>query len=806
MRPRTLTLEGFRSHQHQTEFDFRGRSLFAIVGPTGSGKSSILDGIAYALYGRTPRLQKEQSRLICSRADRALVKLEFSANASDYSISRSLPRKGKSQHLLVDETSGDKIMGERAVTEKVEELVHLDFGGFCSSVMLAQNKFSEFLTAAPTQRARILKGVFRLEEVERLREVARTKREEIAVQLGVLVGERRTIPEDAVELLEAARADRQRAEERATELGKALPEEEQIDESLREAAQRANAAAAALERAQSALEQLPEISKLEALAAAEAEGVVEKQRATAAYESAGAVAVAATAAAAALEREVGSERALLGARAGAERLLERTSELAGLRTEAAGDEATLTGLEAEANRQAKVETDAEAAAARSSAHLDEVVGSHAAHALRAELVPGEPCPVCAQPVASLPQTRAPEALARAKGAKSEAQRAWQEARAAVTEARTAVDVARVESAGRAERIAKLEARVLELNAELAAAIGAKTNLLAEIDERLERLARMREHVDSATEKRDQTSNDLESCKLAAEQFRRRRREIAAVLIGVAGRVELKAPDVDDDAGALAGHAERARLALESSASDARAAADKAMRAAQEAAEARAELLARLGLEVEDSIAGALAGARGDARLCAQRIEDLGTKVKRAAELDRMEAGSRARGRLFDQLTDDLADRHFLSFLLEDRRRLLSELGSERLREMTGRYRFDDDAGFDVVDELNADRRRGVDTLSGGETFLASLALALALAETVSRHGGMLNCFFLDEGFGSLDAESLDLALDGIERIVSADRLIGLVSHVQGLATRVEDRIELDKDAEGMTQVKSGASL
>jgi exonuclease SbcC len=126
--------------------------------------------------------------------------------------------------------------------------------------------------------------------------------------------------------------------------------------------------------------------------------------------------------------------------------------------------------------------------------------------------------------------------------------------------------------------------------------------------------------------------------------------------------------------------------------------------------------------------------------------------------------------------------------------------------MTSRYRFDDEGNFNVVDELDGDKLREISTLSGGETFLASLALALALAEAVQRAGGRLQCFFLDEGFGSLDAESLDLALDGIERIVSHDRLIALVSHVQAIAARIEDRIELDKSPEGMSLVSSGAAL
>ena len=131
-----------------------------------------------------------------------------------------------------------------------------------------------------------------------------------------------------------------------------------------------------------------------------------------------------------------------------------------------------------------------------------------------------------------------------------------------------------------------------------------------------------------------------------------------------------------------------------------------------------------------------------------------------------------------------------------------ELGSERLRAMTDRYRLEVDSKseLNVIDELDGEKRRTADTLSGGETFLASLALALALAELVTRSGGRLQSFFLDEGFGSLDPESFDLAMEGIERIVTEDRLIALVSHVPALALRVEDRIELEKGADGMSVI------
>jgi len=122
-------------------------------------------------------------------------------------------------------------------------------------------------------------------------------------------------------------------------------------------------------------------------------------------------------------------------------------------------------------------------------------------------------------------------------------------------------------------------------------------------------------------------------------------------------------------------------------------------------------------------------------------------------------------------------------------------------------RFTDDGSFNVVDLASAGNVREARTLSGGETFLASLALALALAERVNRRGGRLDAFFLDEGFGSLDQEHLTLALDGIERLVvdSPTRLVAVVSHVEALRDRVEDLIELDKDPlTGATVVLRGA--
>jgi exonuclease SbcC len=242
-----------------------------------------------------------------------------------------------------------------------------------------------------------------------------------------------------------------------------------------------------------------------------------------------------------------------------------------------------------------------------------------------------------------------------------------------------------------------------------------------------------------------------------------------------------------------------------------AARERAQAEVAEAAAAGLELTTRLralrvSLDVDPDVPlevpwAESVGQRGVAEDAVARLE---SQAARAAELERERSAAATAAATYSQLYEDLANTRFVDFLLEDKRRVLSELATHQLKEMTGRYRFDDSGAFRIVDELNADIERSVETLSGGETFLASLALALGLAEAVTRHGGRLRCFFLDEGFGSLDPESFDRALDGIERIVRQDRLIGLVSHVPALADRIPDKIVLERADEGMSRIAEGA--
>jgi exonuclease SbcC len=98
-------------------------------------------------------------------------------------------------------------------------------------------------------------------------------------------------------------------------------------------------------------------------------------------------------------------------------------------------------------------------------------------------------------------------------------------------------------------------------------------------------------------------------------------------------------------------------------------------------------------------------------------------------------------------------------------------------------------------------RRSVKTLSGGETFLMSLALALGLSDLASKNVE-INSLFIDEGFGTLDPETLDVTLDTLERLqAESNKTIGIISHVSTLKERIQTQIVLDRNAQGYSQLK-----
>jgi exonuclease SbcC len=113
----------------------------------------------------------------------------------------------------------------------------------------------------------------------------------------------------------------------------------------------------------------------------------------------------------------------------------------------------------------------------------------------------------------------------------------------------------------------------------------------------------------------------------------------------------------------------------------------------------------------------------------------------------------------------------------------------------------------VIDHTDADSRRSVRTLSGGETFQASLALALALSSQMSAlaaaGAARLDSIFLDEGFGTLDPETLEVVATTLETLAQGQRMVGVITHVAALAERVPVRFMVSRDARTSSVTREG---
>ncbi|OGO77075.1 MAG: hypothetical protein A2Y23_04770 [Clostridiales bacterium GWB2_37_7] len=151
--------------------------------------------------------------------------------------------------------------------------------------------------------------------------------------------------------------------------------------------------------------------------------------------------------------------------------------------------------------------------------------------------------------------------------------------------------------------------------------------------------------------------------------------------------------------------------------------------------------------------------------------------------------------MLEQIQKLLKGNAFIEFISEERMRYIAREASETLGELT-KFRYsielDSENGFVIRDNANGGVLRSVASLSGGETFLTSLSLALALSSQLQLKGqSPLEFFFLDEGFGTLDNTLLDIVIDSLERLSSSRRVIGLISHVPEMKSRITRRLIVD---------------
>jgi exonuclease SbcC len=207
-----------------------------------------------------------------------------------------------------------------------------------------------------------------------------------------------------------------------------------------------------------------------------------------------------------------------------------------------------------------------------------------------------------------------------------------------------------------------------------------------------------------------------------------------------------------------------------------------------------ETVAGLGFKSSRELQQALLEITAEEIAATRERDRAARQIEPTQQLDALLAKARGLRDGLSELARQLADAKFVGFVVERRQRALLTAASGILSQMSARqFGFTED--FQIIDR-RSDMARSPDTLSGGETFLASLALALGLVELAGRSGGRLQALFLDEGFGSLDSDALEQALNELEQRARAGRLIGLISHVPAVAERIDQILQVTKTPQG----------
>jgi exonuclease SbcC len=427
------------------------------------------------------------------------------------------------------------------------------------------------------------------------------------------------------------------------------------------------------------------------------------------------------------------------------------------------------------------------------AELEATRREHSAHQLREGLEPGGTCPVCHSVVATVPGTD-PGDLASMERLADRVR----DLEAAAAEARDLMKEAEGQAKQIDQAVAGLEERLSDAPAR--GVVEGALKALRELVEKGEHLGRAEktarqevEEAQGAVSRLDERSANLRETLLAARDV-------------VAGEgPPIPGDDVVEGWRVFETWRGERIAARRSELGDLTSAIEESKQAVSEAASALDAWLAGIGVETGGSPQTDLALA---IERRASEVRELEKTVADAAEMEAELAVETGQARVAAALGSHLRANNFEAWLLEEAMEVLIDGANQLLGELSaGSYSLQvKDSQFEVVDHRNAQLTRTTRSLSGGEIFLVALSLALSMAEQLAALTGMssrLESVFLDEGFGSLDQESLDVVATVLDELVGRGRTVGIVTHVRELAERMPVRFEVVKGPETASIAKVG---
>jgi exonuclease SbcC len=224
MKPLLLSFAGIRSYPGTIgPLDFSGKTLIAILGDTGAGKSTILEAITLGLYGNCTWTDGEHKELMAEGAAQMGVDFTFTHDGQRWRVRRIFhANTTPATHLLQNLDTGEQIDGARAVNHRIETLLQLRFSSFRTAVLLPQGQFDRLLTATGAVRTTLLKGIFGVKSIEKVRELAGRHRDQLNELIHQAQLSRRGLLDNPAASAAQAAEDAEQAERLAEHLNQAL--------------------------------------------------------------------------------------------------------------------------------------------------------------------------------------------------------------------------------------------------------------------------------------------------------------------------------------------------------------------------------------------------------------------------------------------------------------------------------------------------------------------------------------------------------------------------------------------------------
>lgn len=864
MKPLKLTMRAFGPYAGETVIDFeklQGRHLFLICGPTGAGKTTILDAMCYALYGKTSgdRTGEKMRSDYADSSERTEVVFDFMLGDKTYRATRSPAqmvdkKRGSGQTLAAMQASlseledGKEINTLRTgIEEAAGKLIGLNADQFCQVILLPQGDFRKLLVAKADEREAILKQLFKTQRFsdfkdrlkDRLDAKVREKMEKQTREDQILSSSGATdekqlsqmVEEAGKELKEAQDIVKSREKEsnkfrevyqketalmgHFTELEKALKQ----DAALKNEEGRMKEMEASLSLIRSARELAPYFVQLDGITREGKQEAVKLKTAKADMETYSKLNET-------LEKRIQELDAMKEKREEERKTALKMQDLVpkaklyGAAVQAlknaknalsrAEEETKRLQAAAEAARKARDAQKEKADAVRKS-YID-----GQAFLLAEGLEDGVPCPVCGAIHHPAP-ARGGDHVAKAEDVER-AQKEYERASAAYDRANDAKEKHSTGAYAKAvSDHAKADAQMKTLE-EIPEAYRDPKFLEMESTRLLAGIRKWEQDKETAAAQLRKAGADLSASQAACRNAEERReelvkkyRETESVLKEASDKAGFQSLDECKEWYKKKDTEESVRKTLEQYRADRKSTEERIKAEEQETAgKERPDMLAlnEKSKALQDQLKKAseraaalkertetLQKAVSDARAIEKELEDLRKEEGLIRGLYDLTSGKKTRITL---------ERYVLGTLLDD----VANAANLRLLSMSRRryslHRMTDESGLgkgglslEVSDSFTG-RSRPANTLSGGETFLASLSLALGLADVVqSRQGGVrLDTMFIDEGFGTLDPDSLNSAMNTLIDLQNTGRMVGIISHVPELEERIDARLRVTPAEKG----------